>query len=110
MAEKYSPKQFGKLNESRGYDTGYRKHYYDLEVPDRLPHEPYNIRVDATETGTNRWTIRTTHGPHEERDPSGSYYKSVGESEQFEGPAGKVNTLIKKKGHDQFRNLVGGRP
>ena len=93
----------------RTTDTGYRRQSYDLEVPDRLPHEPHNIRVQAHESGPNRWTIRAHHGPHEEKDESGSYYKGVGETQEFTGPAGKVKSMIMRRGHDEFRGLIKRR-
>lgn len=88
---------------------GYRTVTHDIEVTDRLPHEPTGIRAQAREgPGNNRWTISVTHGPHEERDESGSYYKHIS-STQFEGPLGKLKPILKRSVSEQWKQMKGAR-
>lgn len=99
----------GRLSEGKDYDTGYRKHFYEIEVDDRLPHEPSTVRFAAQEHGTNRWTLSGFRGPHEEKDERGSYYRDVGESETLEGPAGKINAELKTRTKGEYRRLMEER-
>ena len=103
--------QFARFHEGANYDTGYRHQYYDYDVPDRLPHEPHNIRIEAKEHRPNSWTIRSTHGPHDERDESGSYYRSSPdvETEVLEAPASKARSRIRSLGNAELRRLMQRR-
>lgn len=98
----------GRENLSTDYNTGYRSAWYDADIPDRLPHEPHGIRSQAREHGRNRWSVSVTHGPHEEKDESGSYYKSVG-SYVHEGPLGEVKRKLKADVNEQWDVLRRSR-
>ena len=63
-----SPDQFARQWDGRDSDTGYRRVFHDLEVPDHRGHEPSAIRGQARELGTNRWLVEVTHGPIDQRD------------------------------------------
>lgn len=82
-----SPKQFeGRLSKSTDYHTGRVKTYFDVDIPDRQAHEPHNVRAMAEQIGTRTWSVHTVHGPHDEKDQTGSYYRS-GERTTIEGKA-----------------------
>ena len=94
----------GEFHESTDYSTGRRTVFHEINVPNPTPGEPHAIRAQATETGKNQWSVKVHHGPHAERDPSGSYYKHV---EQFthEGPIGTLRNTLKRTTGQQFKGL-----
>jgi hypothetical protein len=90
--------------ESKDYSTGYRVVTHDIEVPDRQPHEPLGLRAQARELSTNNWMVQVTHGPHEEKDESGSYYRHVNQM-QFAGPIGQVRSTLNKAVSTEWKGL-----
>jgi hypothetical protein len=102
------PASLQRTSESKDYHTGYRTITQDLDVPDRQPHEPYGIRAQAKETGTNQWSINVHHGPHEERDESGSYYRHIS-SDQFTGPLGKLKPQLRRAVSEQWKGVQRAR-
>ena len=103
--------QFARYSESQDYHTGRRLQYYDFDVPDRLAHEPHGIRVRAQEHGRNAWTITSTHGPYDERDERGSYYRSSPDvaDERLEAPASKAKARIRALGNAELRRMLSRR-
>jgi len=94
----------GRFQDGKDYNTGYRNVFHEIDIPGRQSHEPHSIRAHARETSPNQWLIKVTHGPHEERDPSGSYYKDAG-TLTHTGPMGSVKSLLKRTTGQQFRGL-----
>ena len=71
-----SPSQFeGRGNTSTDYHTGRRTSFFDIDLPDRQPHEPHAVRAKATELGTKSWSVEVVHGPHDTKNEQGSYYE-----------------------------------
>jgi|SRR5215467_13311716 len=101
-----APKPEHRAFESKQSGTGYRTVTHDIEIPDRQPHEPSSVRAQARETSTNSWLINVHHGPFEERDESGSYYRNIS-SDQFTGPIGQVRALMKKKATAEWKGYRG---
>lgn len=87
---------------------GYRILTHDIDVPDRAPHEPHGIRAQAREVGNNSWSISVTHGPHDEPDERGSYYKHISSS-QFSGPLGQVKTGLRRSLNQEWKGLRSGQ-
>jgi hypothetical protein len=87
---------------------GYRTITHDMDVPDRLPHEPHGIRAQAKETAPNSWNVSVIHGPHDTKDESGSYYKHISNT-QFSGPLGKVKSGLKRSVSESWKGVQGAR-
>jgi hypothetical protein len=102
--QRKQPKPEGRFQDSTNYNTGYRTVFHEIDVPHPAPGEPHAIRAQATETSKNQWMVKVTHGPHEERDPSGSYYKHVGEF-SHEGPLSSMKGKLKRTTGQQFKGL-----
>lgn len=102
--QRKQPKPEGRLQESTDYSTGRRTVFHEIDVPHRQSHEPHSIRAQASETGKNQWLVKVTHGPHEERDESGSYYKHVA-GFTHEGPIGSLRSALKRTTGQQFKGL-----
>jgi hypothetical protein len=98
-----------RMAETKDYSTGYRNIWAEADVPDRQSHEPHSVRSQARETGTNRWSVTVTHGPHEDKDESGSYYKHVGQY-SHEGPVGQVRSKLRSDVKGEWRNIKQRRP
>ena len=98
-----------RTSESRESGSGYRIVTHDFDVPDKREHEPSGIRAQARETGQNKWNVSVVHGPYDRTDESGSYYRHVSH-EQFEGPAGKVKSELRRNVTSQWKSLKGTRP
>lgn len=96
------------MNESKDYATGRRTVTHDMDVPDRLPHEPHGIRAQAKETGSNQWNVSVVHGPHDTKDESGSYYRHISDT-QFSGPLGKVKSGLKRSVNEQWKGMRDAR-
>ena len=103
-----SPGQFGQTRESKDSKTGHRHIYHDVNVPDRQGSEPSAVRAKAQEISPNKWAVQVVHGPHAEKDPSGSYYKTT-ESLTHEGPAGSVKSLVKKRAEGDWKKIMKER-
>ena len=99
----------GRLSEGKDYATGYRTHYYDMDVTDPLPHEPTGVRFSAREVRPNQWTMSGFRGPHADKDESGSYYCDVGSAETIAAPAGKVNAELKRRTKTEYQKLMEER-
>lgn len=97
-----------RVQEGKDYNTGYRTVTHDIDIEDRLPHEPAGVRAQAREHGTNQWTINVTHGPHAEKDESGSYYKHISNT-QFAGPLGQVKSGLKRAATEQWKGITSAR-
>ena len=93
---------------SKDYNTGYRIVTHDFDVPERQSHEPTGIRAQAREVGTNAWSIRVVHGPHEERDEGGSYYRHIS-SDQFSGTLSKVKPILRRSVTQQWGEMKKAR-
>ena len=94
--------------DSTDYSTGRRTVTHDIDIPDRGPDEPLSVRAQARESGTNTWTVGVTHGPFEQKDESGSYYRHIS-SDQFTGPIGKVRSHLKKTATSEWKGYRGAR-
>jgi hypothetical protein len=94
--------------ESKDYSTGRRVVTHDIEVPDRLPHEPMQVRAQAREHSTNQWTMDVTHGPFAEKNEQGSYYTHIS-STQFAGPIGKVRSGLKRSATESWKGVMDAR-
>ena len=102
--QRKQPKPAGSFHESKDYNTGKRSVYHEIEVPGRQSHEPHAIRAHARETSTNQWQVRVHHGPHAEKDESGSYYKHVDEFSHT-GPLSSLKPKLKRSTSEQFKGL-----
>ena len=105
---KPKPKPKSEVREYKDYNTGYRSVSHVLDVPDRQPHEPVSITSHAKETSTNRWVVQTHHGPFEQKDEQGSYYKHISNT-QFEGPLSKLKPVLKRSVSEQWKGVSGAR-
>ena len=102
--QRKQPKPEGEFRESTDYNTGRRTVYHEIEVPSPGEGEPHAIRAQATETSKNEWMVKVHHGPHAERDPSGSYYKDMG-TFSHSGPLGSLKSTLKRTTGQQFKGL-----
>lgn len=102
-----NPDQF-RESDTKDFQTGYRNAWVDVEVPDHQPGEPTAIRAQAQELGPNRWNVRVVHGPHTEKDESGSYYKDV-DRFPHEGSMATVKSKIRSAAKNQYKDLVRRR-
>lgn len=93
---------------SKDYNTGYQRGFHEIEVPDRQPHEPMSVRAQARETSTKSWITEVVHGPHEQKDETGSYYRTLS-STQFQGTLSQVKALAKRSATASYRDLMKGR-
>lgn len=104
-----SPAQFERSHESKDYGTGYRTVIHDIDVPGFEERGgPSGIRAKATETSTNRWSVKVVAGPHAERDETGSYYKELS-SFSHEGPMGSAKTVTRRAGRTAWSQHLGTR-
>jgi hypothetical protein len=94
----------GQFQQSTDYNTGRRTVYHEIEVPHPAPGEPHAIRAQATETSPNEWMVKVHHGPHAERDASGSYYKDQG-TFSHSGPLSSLKPTLKRTTGQQFKGL-----
>ena len=93
-----SNSQFASLTRSeemRDSTTGRKTHWVDIDVPDRQPHEPLGVRGKVVETGKNQWQTFVHHGPFEQRDERGSYYR-LDPSGSFEGTGSAAKAHAKR--------------
>lgn len=97
-----------RLSENTDYSTGRRTVSSDIDVPDRRPAEPHAIRVQAREHSTNQWSVSVVHGPHDEKDASGSYYRHMSQT-QFSGPLGKLRPHLNKSANEAWKGLRDAR-
>lgn len=104
--QRKQPKPKGDFQQSTDYNTGRRTVYHEIEVPHRQDHEPHAIRAQATETSPNEWMVKVHHGPHAERDATGSYYKDMG-TFSHSGPIGSLRSVLKRSTSEQFKGLRG---
>jgi hypothetical protein len=102
--QRKQPNPEGEFSESKNYNTGYRTVYHEINVPGRQSGEPHAIRAQATETSPNQWMVKVVHGPHDERDLSGSYYKSVGDF-SHSGSMSSLKSKLKSTTRDQWKGL-----
>lgn len=96
------------VQEGKDYATGRRTVTHDIDIEDRLPHEPAAVRAQAREHSTNAWNITVTHGPHAEKDESGSYYKHISNT-QFAGPLGQVKSGLKRAATAEWKGIRDAR-
>ncbi len=102
------PKPVHSATESKDYATGRRVVTHDIEVPDRQSHEPMMVRAQAREHSANSWTMNVTHGPHEDKDEQGSYYRHIS-STQFAGPIGQVRSGLKRAATESWKGVMDAR-
>jgi hypothetical protein len=98
-----------RVNESTDYNTGRGNIYADMDLSDRLPHEPHGIRAQAQQVNGRDWMVRVTHGPHEERDNTGSYYRSVASDIISGVTPSKVKTHVQRAVREAHKDLLRGR-
>ena len=100
------------LNEQAGkdYNTGRAKIYAEVNLTDRLPHEPTAIRAMAEQVNSSDWIVRTTHGPHEERDETGSYYRTVDTQVVHGSTPAKMKTHVRRAAKGAHNDLLKQRP
>jgi hypothetical protein len=96
--------------QSKDYNTGYHNIYADLNLTDRLPHEPHSIRAQAQQINRNDWIVRTTHGPHDERDTTGSYYRTVDTKVLHGVTPSKIKTHVRRAAKGAHNDLLKQRP
>jgi len=100
------------LNEqqSRNYTNGRASIYAEVNLTDRLPHEPTAIRAQAEQVNSSDWIVRTTHGPHEEKDPTGSYYRTVSSEVMHGVTPAKMKTHVRRAAKQAHSDLLKQRP
>lgn len=99
------------LNEqqSRNYNTGRANIYAEVNLTDRLPHEPTAIRAQAEQVNSSDWIVRTTHGPHEERDETGSYYRTVNTEVMHGVTPSKMKTHVRRAAKSAHNDMLKQR-
>jgi hypothetical protein len=98
-------------NQSTDYNTGRQKIYADVNLTtDRLPHEPHSIRAMAEQVNGRDWMVRVVHGPHEERDKTGSYYNTVATDIISGVTPSKVKTHVRRAVKSAHSDLLKQRP
>lgn len=99
------------LNEQEGrdYSTGRANIYAEVNLTDRLPHEPTAIRAQAQQVNSSDWIVRTTHGPHEERDETGSYYRTVNTEVMHGITPSKMKTHVRRAAKSAHSDLLKQR-
>ena len=102
--QRKQPKPEGRFQDSTDYNTGRRTVFHEIDVPHPAPGEPHAIRAQATETSPNEWLVKVHHGPHAERDESGSYYKDQG-TFSHSGPLSSLKPRLKRTTGQQFKGL-----
>ena len=96
--------------QSRDYNTGRHNIYAEIPLTDRLPHEPHHIRAQAQQVNSSDWIVRTVHGPHEERDETGSYYKTVNTEVMHGVTPSKMKTHVRRAAKGAHNDLLKQRP
>jgi hypothetical protein len=100
------------LHEQAGkdYNTGRAKLYAEVNLTDRLPHEPTAIRAQAEQVNGSDWIVRTTHGPHAEKDATGSYYRTVNSEVMHGVTPAKMKTHVRRAAKGAHNDLLKQRP
>lgn len=96
--------------QSRNYNTGYHNIYAQIPLSDRLPHEPHSIRAQAEQINSRDWMVRVVHGPHDERDVSGSYYRTVDTQLMTGMTPSKIKTHVRRAVKGAHNDLLRQRP
>ena len=96
--------------QSRDYNTGWANIYAEIPLSDRLPHEPHHIRAQAQQINGRDWMVRVVHGPHEERDETGSYYKTIDTSVLHGVSPAKMKTHVRRAVKGAHNELLRQRP
>jgi hypothetical protein len=102
--QRKQPRPEGRFQESTDYNTGRRTVFHEIDVPNPAPGEPHAIRAQAHETSPNQWMVKVHHGPHAERDETGSYYKNVADFVHT-GPLGSVKSKLRSATSQQWKGL-----
>ena len=95
---------------SRNYNTGRHNIYADVNLTDRLEHEPHAVRAQAEQVNSRDWIVRVTHGPHAERDETGSYYKTVDSQVVHDATPAKMKTHVRRAVKGAHNDLLKQRP
>jgi len=100
------------LNEqqSRNYNTGRANIYAEVNLTDRLAHEPHAVRAQAEQVNGSDWLVRTTHGPHADKDETGSYYRTVSTEVIHGSTAAKMKTHVRRAAKGAHNDLLKQRP
>ena len=100
------------LREEQGkdYNTGYQNIYAEIPLSDRLPHEPHHLRAQAQQINRNDWIVRTVHGPHDERNETGSYYETVNTEVMHGVTPSKMKTHVRRAVKGAHNELLKQRP
>lgn len=96
--------------QSRDYNTGRASIYAEVPLSDRLPHEPHHIRAHAQQVNSSDWLVRVVHGPHDERDTTGSYYKTVDTQVMHGLTPSKMKTHVRRAAKSAHNDLLKQRP
>jgi hypothetical protein len=96
-------------NWSKDYTTGYQRGHVDVSIPDALPHEPTAVRASAQQINGSSWRVSVTHGPHHEKDESGSYYKEVHSQMEQGVTMAKLKPTLKRLARDSATGLLNQR-
>jgi hypothetical protein len=96
--------------QSRDYNTGRENIYAEIPLSDRLSHEPHHIRAQAQQINGRDWMVRVVHGPHEERDTTGSYYKTVDTTVLHDMTPSKIKTHVRRAVKGAHNDLLRQRP
>jgi hypothetical protein len=96
--------------QSRDYNTGRSVVYADIDLTDRLPHEPHGIRAKAEQVNSTDWIVRTIHGPHAERDETGGLYRTVNTEVIHGSTPSKMNIHVRRAVKGAHNDLLKQRP
>ena len=95
--------------QSSDYNTGRANVYADVNLTDRLPHEPHSIRAQAEQVNSSDWIVRVVHGPHAERDTTGSYYRTVDTEVMHGVTPSKMKTHVRRAVKGAHNDLLKQR-
>ncbi len=96
--------------DANDYNTGRKKWIADINVTDRVGSEPHSIRAQAEQINSRDWMVRVVHGPHEERDESGSYYRTVGSEMVHDATPAKMKTHVRRAAKSAHNDMLKQRP
>ena len=96
--------------QSKDYNTGRAVVYADISLTDRLPHEPHGVRAKAEQVNSTDWIVRTTHGPHDDRDEHGNLYRTVNTEVISGSTPSKMKTHVRRVVKGAHNDLLKQRP
>jgi hypothetical protein len=95
--------------QSKDYNTGRARVFAEVNLTDRQAHEPHAVRAQAEQVNSSDWLVRTTHGPHDEKDETGSFYRTVNTEVMHGITPAKMKTHVRRAAKSAHNDLLKQR-